>query len=61
VGLLSGLLNPKNSLFLRQLVFAGFGPSTPVAVQLAYGVWMFAVVLLWDLVLPVAAGHPPSW
>ena len=59
VGLISGLLNPKNSLFYASLFSLGFGPSTPMAVQLAYGVWMFAVVLLWDLALARAAGHPP--
>jgi threonine/homoserine/homoserine lactone efflux protein len=59
VGLLSGLLNPKNSLFYASLFSLGFGPSTPVAVQVAYGVWMFAVVLLWDLGIARAAGHPP--
>lgn len=59
VGFLSGMLNPKNSLFYASLFSLGFGPSTPLAVQLAYGVWMFAVVLLWDLGLARAAGHPP--
>lgn len=59
VGLLSGLLNPKNSLFYASLFSLGFGPSTPMAVQLAYGTWMFAVVLLWDLGIARAAGHPP--
>lgn len=48
VGLLSGLLNPKNSLFYASLFSLGFGPSTP-----------FAVVLLWDLGIARAAGHPP--
>lgn len=58
IGLLCGLLNPKNSLFYASLFSLGFGPSTPMVVQLAYGVWMFAVVLLWDLGLARAAGHP---
>ncbi len=58
VGFLSGLLNPKNSLFYASLFSLGFGPETPLAVQLAYGSWMFAVVLLWDLGLARATGHP---
>jgi len=59
VGFLSGILNPKNSLFYASLFSLGFGPATPLTVQLAYGTWMFAVVLLWDLVIARAAGHPP--
>lgn len=59
VGFLSGMLNPKNSLFYASLFSLGFGPATPMPVQLAYGAWMFAVVLLWDLGIARAAGHPP--
>ncbi|HEY5581592.1 MAG TPA: LysE family transporter [Rhodoferax sp.] len=59
VGFLSGILNPKNSLFYASLFSLGFGPATPLHVQLAYGTWMFAVVLLWDLGLARATGHPP--
>jgi cytochrome c biogenesis protein CcdA len=28
-------------------------------VQLGYGVWMFCAVLIWDLCIARAAGHPP--
>jgi len=59
VGFLSGILNPKNSLFYASLFSLGFGSTTPLAVQLAYGTWMFAVVLLWELGIARAAGHPP--
>ena len=59
VGFLSGILNPKNSLFYASLFSLGFERDTPFGVQLAYGVWMFAVVLLWDLCIARAAGHPP--
>jgi len=58
VGFLSGILNPKNSLFYASLFSLGFGPETSVAIQLAYGVWMFLAVLLWDLCIARAAGHP---
>jgi threonine/homoserine/homoserine lactone efflux protein len=59
VGFLSGIFNPKNSLFYASLFSLGFGPATPLAVQVAYAMWMFVVVLLWDLVVARAAGHPP--
>ena len=59
VGFLSGILNPKNSLFYASLFSLGFGPATPLPVQLAYGAWMFVAVLLWDLGIARAAGHPP--
>ena len=58
-GFLSGILNPKNSLFYASLFSLGFGRETPFDVQLAYGAWMFAVVLLWDLGIARAVGHPP--
>jgi hypothetical protein len=50
---------PQNWLFDAGLFSLGLGSSTPVAVQLAYGVWMFGVVLRWDLGIARAAGHPP--
>jgi threonine/homoserine/homoserine lactone efflux protein len=58
-GFLSGILNPKNSLFYSSLFSLGFDAATPPGVRLAYGLWMFAVVLLWDLAVARAAGHPP--
>lgn len=57
-GFLSGILNPKNSLFYASLFSLGFERETPLGVQLAYGLWMFAVVLVWDLGIARAAGHP---
>ena len=59
VGFLSGILNPKNSLFYASLFSLGFAPDTPFVVQTAYGLWMFSVVLIWDLCIARAAGHPP--
>lgn len=59
VGFLSGILNPKNSLFYASLFSLGFERDTALGVQLAYGVWMFAAVLIWDLCIARAAGHPP--
>lgn len=57
-GFLSGILNPKNSLFYASLFSLGFNNGTPAGVQLAYGVWMFLVVLLWDLGVARAIGYP---
>lgn len=57
-GFLSGILNPKNSLFYASLFSLGFARETPVAAQVGYGLWMFAVVLAWDCGIARAAGHP---
>ena len=59
VGFLSGILNPKNSLFYASLFSLGFERQTTLLVQAAYGLWMFAVVLIWDVCIARAAGHPP--
>jgi threonine/homoserine/homoserine lactone efflux protein len=59
VGFLSGIFNPKNSLFYASLFSLGFAPDTPFGVCLAYGLWMFSAVLVWDLCIARAAGHPP--
>lgn len=56
MGLLSGLLNPKNALFYVSLASL-VGTDTSSAWQLAYGVWMFSVVLLWDLLVALAIGN----
>lgn len=58
IGFLSGILNPKNSLFYASLFSLGFGPDTSFSIKLAYGLWMFLAVLLWDLAIARAAGHP---
>ncbi|WP_309103037.1 LysE family translocator [Microbacterium sp.] len=54
LGLLSGLLNPKNALFYVSLatVVSESGPAELVA----YGIWMFSIVLVWDLFIAVALG-----
>ena len=58
VGFLSGILNPKNSLFYASLFSLGFDAQTGLPVRAAYGVWMFLAVLIWDLCIARAAGHP---
>lgn len=57
-GLLSGLLNPKNSLFYASL-FALLAQRAPSpAEQALYGGWMFLAVLLWDLAVAAGCRHP---
>lgn len=58
IGFLSGILNPKNLLFYASLFSLGFERSTSFGVQLGYGIWMFSVVLSWDLCIARVAGHP---
>lgn len=54
LGLASGLMNPKNALFYVSLasVVAGAAPL----VLVGYGVWMVAVVFVWDVLVAVALG-----
>lgn len=54
LGFTSGLLNPKNALFYVSLA-AILSRAAPASLAF-YGVWMFSVVLLWDLILAVALG-----
>jgi threonine/homoserine/homoserine lactone efflux protein len=56
LGLVSGLLNPKNVLFYVSLAAALAGAS-PAALTL-YGAWMVTIVLVWDLFVAVALGSP---
>ncbi|MCO7593895.1 MULTISPECIES: LysE family translocator [Pseudomonas] len=55
MGFASGILNPKNALFYASL--ASMVASSSAAWKLAYGSWMFAIVLLWDLLVAVAIGN----
>ncbi|SPK71013.1 Neutral amino-acid efflux system [Cupriavidus taiwanensis] len=57
-GFLSAVLNPKNGLFYASLFSVLAASRTPQAVQIAYGAWMFAVVLAWDLLVARGIGHP---
>lgn len=56
MGLLSGLLNPKNALFYASLASLVAGSST--VWKVSYGVWMLCAVLAWDLLVAVGIGHP---
>ena len=56
-GLGCGLVNPKNALFYASL-FALLTDRTTAATQAAYGVWMVAVVFVWDALVAAALRHP---
>ena len=57
MGFLSGILNPKNALFYVSLASLVSSVSINGAWTIAYGVWMFGVVLLWDILVAVAIGN----
>ncbi len=56
MGFLSGILNPKNALFYVSLA-SMLGAQSSAGWKLFYGVWMFAVVLGWDLLVAMAIGN----
>lgn len=55
MGFASGILNPKNALFYASL--ASMVAATGAGWKLAYGLWMFTIVLLWDLVVAIGIGN----
>ena len=55
MGLLSGILNPKNALFYVSL--AAMVASTSGSWKIIYGSWMFSVVFFWDLLVALAIGN----
>lgn len=58
MGLLSGLLNPKNALFYASLAAALAGtPAGSPGWKAVYGAWMVSIVLLWDLLVAAAIGN----
>lgn len=54
LGIASGSLNPKNALFYLSLasVLAG----APALTLVTYGVWMFSIVVVWDVFVAIALG-----
>lgn len=56
MGFLSGILNPKNALFYASLV--SMVASASFAWKATCALWMFSIVLLWDLLVAVAIGNP---
>jgi threonine/homoserine/homoserine lactone efflux protein len=57
MGFLSGILNPKNALFYVSLAAMLTPPHTSALWKTFYGVWMFAVVLLWDVLVALLIGN----
>ncbi|GFE97386.1 MULTISPECIES: LysE family translocator [unclassified Gluconobacter] len=57
MGFLSGILNPKNALFYASLATMLTGPYASTGWKAFYGIWMFSVVLLWDLLVAVMIGN----
>lgn len=53
MGFVSGILNPKNALFYVSLATLIGGSNTAVGLKSVYAIWMFCVVLLWDLLVAV--------
>ncbi|KAA5971482.1 LysE family translocator [Pantoea sp. M_9] len=56
MGFLSGILNPKNALFYVSLATL-VGGTTAISLKVVYGVWMFSIVLLWDLLVAIFIGN----
>ncbi|OLU15162.1 lysine transporter LysE [Pseudomonas sp. PA1(2017)] len=56
MGFLSGILNPKNALFYVSLA-SMLGAQSSAGWKAFYGLWMFAVVLGWDLLVALAIGN----
>ena len=48
-GFMSGFLNPKNLLFYLSLFTVVLTPEVGIAFKLGLGLWMTAIVFLWDL------------
>lgn len=58
MGFLSGILNPKNALFYASWVTMLTGPyAISTGWQVFYGLWMFSVVALWDVLVAVLIGN----
>lgn len=57
MGFLSGILNPKNALFYASLAAMLTGPHASAGWKTLYGLWMFGVVLAWDVLVAVAVGN----
>lgn len=57
MGFVSGLLNPKNALFYVSLASLVNSSSISAAWLIAYGLWMFCAVLVWDIWVAAAIGN----
>ncbi|MEM5371292.1 LysE family transporter [Paraburkholderia azotifigens] len=57
-GFASAILNPKNALFYASLFALLAARDAPFGAQIVYGVWMFAAVFGWDLLVARGIVHP---
>jgi threonine/homoserine/homoserine lactone efflux protein len=53
----SGILNPKNALFYASLAAMLTGPYASAGWKTVYGLWMFGIVLLWDMLIALTIGN----
>ncbi|UQZ90549.1 threonine transporter RhtB [Deltaproteobacteria bacterium Smac51] len=58
VGLGSAVLNPKNMIFYLTLMTVIVGAEATFRQQATAGLWMFSVVLLWDLAISYGLSRP---
>ncbi|KLJ00386.1 LysE family translocator [Luteimonas sp. FCS-9] len=56
-GFLAGILNPKNALFYTSLAAMLTGAHASAGWKTIYGVWMFSIVLLWDVLVALLIGN----
>ena len=57
-GLLVNVLNPKAVLFFVALFSVGVSPTTPLVVQIGYGLWMVLATMAWFSLVSVFFTHP---
>lgn len=57
-GFCSGMLNPKNFIFYMSLMAGILGSEVTTTQQITCGLWMFLMVLVWDLLVAWLIGHP---
>lgn len=57
MGLLSGMLNPKNMMFYASLAAMLTGPHASAGWKTVYGIWMFGIVLSWDVLVAGTIGN----
>jgi len=57
MGFVAGILNPKNALFYVSLATVVSASLSSPGVKMGYGLWMFSVVLLWDILIAVVIGN----
>jgi len=56
MGFASAILNPKNALFYVSLAAVLASRHTSAGAMAAYGLWMVAAVLAWDMAVALAIG-----